>query len=94
MHDEIAYFNGKQLVDLGGELDWTGGIVPEDFTVLEAPHNLPIDYWYQNELLSSIVKISANSLYTQFNTKEGQTYKVIYEREDLNPHKNLPIWCL
>ena len=83
MHNEWAYYDGSDLIDLGGDLDATGGFVSPFFTVLSSPYYFKIDYWYNssvqldnfwvdhkpylNELLSSIHEITQFSLKSKFN---------------------------
>ena len=46
MEDEWLVYDGDDFFDLSADLDYTGGIVPEEMKVLSDPHQLPADHWY------------------------------------------------
>lgn len=50
MDTEWAYYDGSNLIDLGGDLDATGGFISPFFTALSFPYYFKIDYWYNSSV--------------------------------------------
>lgn len=91
MDTELSFYDGNKLIDLGGDLDATGGFVSPFFQVLNHPYYFKIDHWYSsfgnfwlnhkpylNELLSSIHEITESSLKSKF-VINTQTYTIIFD---------------